>query len=106
MNRNIIFFAWNRSIPGREETSGQHFDEFVAYLGAQAQSGAIQRTGQGLVQLSPVGGRARLVPGEFVGDKDHLVQRRCLCLERRVAADSAQHTSILVAKDVLGDYGR
>ena len=42
MNRNIIFFAWNRSIPGREETSGQHFDEFVAYLGAQAQSGAIQ----------------------------------------------------------------
>ena len=42
MNRNLIFFAWNRSIPGREETSGQHFDEFVAYLGAQAQSGAIQ----------------------------------------------------------------
>ena len=42
MGRNIIFFAWNRSIPGREETSGQHFDEFVAYLGAQAQSGVIQ----------------------------------------------------------------
>jgi len=42
MARNVIFFAWNRSIPGREQTSSAHFDEFVAYLGGQAQSGAIQ----------------------------------------------------------------
>lgn len=42
MDRNIIFFAWNRAVPGREQTSGQHFDEFVAYLEAKAQSGAIQ----------------------------------------------------------------
>jgi hypothetical protein len=41
MDRNIIFFAWNRSIPGREQVSGAHFNEFVAYLGAQAQAGAI-----------------------------------------------------------------
>jgi hypothetical protein len=54
MDRNIIFFAWNRSIPGREETSGKHFDEFVAYLGAQAQSGAIQ--GFDVVFLDPHGG--------------------------------------------------
>jgi hypothetical protein len=54
MDRNIIFFAWNRSIPGREGTSGQHFDEFVAYLGAQAQSGAIQ--GFDAILLDPHGG--------------------------------------------------
>ena len=54
MDRNIIFFAWNRSIPGREETSGKHFDDFVAYLSAQAQSGAIQ--GFDVVFLDPHGG--------------------------------------------------
>ena len=42
MDRNAIFFAWNRSIPGREQTSGQHFEDFVGYLTAQAQSGAIE----------------------------------------------------------------
>jgi len=42
MDRNAIFFAWNRSIPGREQTSSQHFEEFVAYLTGQAQAGAIQ----------------------------------------------------------------
>ena len=54
MDRNVIFFAWNRSIPGREETSGQHFEEFVAYLGAQAQAGAIQ--GFEVCFLDPHGG--------------------------------------------------
>jgi hypothetical protein len=29
---NAIFFGWNRSIPGRERLSAQHFDDFVAYL--------------------------------------------------------------------------
>lgn len=42
MDRNAIFFAWNRSIPGREQTSSQHFEEFVGYLTGQAQAGAIQ----------------------------------------------------------------
>ena len=42
MDRNTIFFAWNRSIPGREQISGEHFGEFVAYLGERAQSGEIQ----------------------------------------------------------------
>jgi len=28
MDRNTIFFAWNRSIPGREQVSGQHFEGF------------------------------------------------------------------------------
>ncbi len=42
MHRNAIFFAWNRSIPGREQISGKHFDEFVNYLGGQAKAGTIQ----------------------------------------------------------------
>lgn len=32
MDSNIVFFAWNRSIPGREHLSGEHFTEFVQYL--------------------------------------------------------------------------
>jgi hypothetical protein len=32
---NAIFFGWNRSMPGRERLSAQHFDEFVAYLTAE-----------------------------------------------------------------------
>jgi len=42
MDRNSIFFAWNRSIPGRETLSGAHFEEFVAFLQGKAQTGAIQ----------------------------------------------------------------
>jgi hypothetical protein len=42
MDRNVIFFAWNRSVPGRELISSQHFEEFVGYLGGLAQAGAIQ----------------------------------------------------------------
>ena len=41
MSANVIFFAWNRSIPGREETSAQHFQEFVGYLQEQQQAGTI-----------------------------------------------------------------
>jgi hypothetical protein len=29
MNSNVIFFGWNRSIPGRERLSAAHFSEFV-----------------------------------------------------------------------------
>ena len=42
MGSNIVFFAWNRSIPGREHTSAEHFDEFVSYLGGLQQSSVIQ----------------------------------------------------------------
>ena len=59
MARNVIFFAWNRSIPGREQISGAHFDEFVAYLGSQAQSGTIQ--GFDVVLLDNHGGRPERV---------------------------------------------
>ena len=54
MERNAVFFAWNRSVPGREEASGTHFDEFVGYLSAQAQAGTIQ--GFDVVFLDPHGG--------------------------------------------------
>jgi hypothetical protein len=39
---NMILFGWNRSIPGREKVSAQHFEEFVKYLGGLQQKGAIQ----------------------------------------------------------------
>jgi len=42
MAANVIMFGWNRSIPGREKVSGQHFGEFVEYLGGLQQKGAIQ----------------------------------------------------------------
>lgn len=41
MGTNIVLFAWNRSIPGREQISSEHFNEFVAYLTGLQQSGAI-----------------------------------------------------------------
>ena len=28
MSSNVIFFGWNRSIPGRERLSAEHFGEF------------------------------------------------------------------------------
>jgi hypothetical protein len=54
VERNVILFAWDRAIPGREQTSGTHFDEFVEYLTSKAQSGAIQ--GFDVVFLDPHGG--------------------------------------------------
>jgi hypothetical protein len=42
MSTNAVFFAWNRSIPGRERMSGEHFQQFVQYLGGLKQSGTIQ----------------------------------------------------------------
>lgn len=41
MGSNLILFGWNRSIPGREQLSAKHFEDFVAYLTAQQQQGAI-----------------------------------------------------------------
>ena len=42
MGSNVILFGWNRSIPGREKVSAQHFEEFVKYLGGLQQKGTIQ----------------------------------------------------------------
>ena len=42
MSSNALFFGWNRSIPGREKISAEHFSSFVQYLGALQQKGTIQ----------------------------------------------------------------
>ena len=42
MSSNVIFFGWNRSIPGREQLSAAHFGEFAQYLGGLQQSGTIE----------------------------------------------------------------
>jgi hypothetical protein len=42
MGSNVIFFGWDRAVPGREQLAGQHFQEFVQYLGGQQAQGAIQ----------------------------------------------------------------
>jgi hypothetical protein len=42
MSPNAIFFAWNRSIPGRERLSAEHFQDFSKYLGGLKQSGTIE----------------------------------------------------------------
>ncbi|MEO8306036.1 MAG: hypothetical protein ABI724_18145 [Betaproteobacteria bacterium] len=41
MSSNVVFFAWNRSIPGREHVSAEHFQQFVGYLAGLQQKGAI-----------------------------------------------------------------
>ena len=41
MGSNVLLFGWNRSIPGREKMSAQHFEEFVTYLSGLQQKGAI-----------------------------------------------------------------
>ena len=41
MASNVVFFAWNRSIPGRERVSAEHFGQFVQYLAGLQKSGAI-----------------------------------------------------------------
>lgn len=42
MATNAVLFAWNRSIPGREKLSAEHFAEFMQYLGGLQVQGAIQ----------------------------------------------------------------
>jgi hypothetical protein len=42
MSANAIVFAWNRSLPGREGLSSEHFNDFVAYLGALQKAGSIE----------------------------------------------------------------
>lgn len=42
MSDNVIVFGWNRSLPGREMVSAQHFQEFTEYLGTQQRNGLIE----------------------------------------------------------------
>ena len=41
MGSNAVFFAWNRSIPGREQVSAQHFKDFVQFLTESQKKGSI-----------------------------------------------------------------
>lgn len=41
MSSNAIFFGWNRSLPGRERLSAEHFQQFVQYLAGLQQGGSI-----------------------------------------------------------------
>ena len=54
MSPNVIVFGWNRSIPGRERRSAEHFQEFVQYLGGLREKGTIQSFD--VVLLDPHGG--------------------------------------------------
>lgn len=54
MGNNIIFFGWNRPVPGREQMGAEHFQEFLGYLGGLQQSGSIESFDT--VLLTPHGG--------------------------------------------------
>jgi hypothetical protein len=54
MSSNVVVFAWNRSIPGRERKSAEHFQEFLQYLGGLQKKGTIQAFDP--VFLDPHGG--------------------------------------------------
>ena len=42
MSSNVIFFGWNRPVPGRERMSAEHFQTFGEYLATQQRKGVIQ----------------------------------------------------------------
>jgi len=54
MSSNTLLFGWNRSLPGRESLSQQHFGQFYEYLGGLQSSGAIDSFDT--VFLEPHGG--------------------------------------------------
>jgi hypothetical protein len=54
MSSNCVLVGWNRSVPGREMSGAQHFQEFTEYLGAQQGNGAI--TSFEAVFMDPHGG--------------------------------------------------
>ena len=65
MAPNLILFAWNRSLPGRESLSAQHFQDFGKYLASQNAAGVI--TGFEPVFLEPNAGTTNgffLIRGE------------------------------------------
>lgn len=54
MSTDVIFYGWNRSVPGREQMSAQHFQEYIGWLAGLQQSGAIDS--YEVVLLNPHGG--------------------------------------------------
>jgi len=54
MSSNALFFGWNRSIPGREGHSAEHFTQFSQWLTDQQKKGQITRFSP--VFLQPHGG--------------------------------------------------
>ena len=42
MSNHVLFFGWNRSVPGRESISAAHFQEFLQYLGGLQAAGGIE----------------------------------------------------------------
>jgi hypothetical protein len=54
MGTNVVFVGWDRPTPGRERMATALFQEFMQYLGAQQQSGAIRSFDS--VFLNPHGG--------------------------------------------------
>ena len=69
MSSNLILFGWNRSIPGREQISVEHFGDFIQYLTGLQNEGAIDSFEP--ILLSPHGGDLN---GFFLirGDNDKL----------------------------------
>lgn len=51
MDQNAVFFSWDRSLPGREQLSAQHFQDFMQYLTAQKQAGNIDSFDPALFEL-------------------------------------------------------
>jgi len=54
MSSNVLVFAWNRPLPGRENLSARHFQEFTEYLGAEQRRGTVESFES--VLLEPHGG--------------------------------------------------
>jgi hypothetical protein len=69
MSTEVIFYGWNRSVPGREQMSATHFQEYLGYLAGLQQNGAIASFE--VVLLRPHGGDLN---GFFLirGDTDQL----------------------------------
>lgn len=42
MTDNVLFFGWNHPVIGREKMAGEHFQEFLQYLGGLQKKGTIQ----------------------------------------------------------------
>jgi len=41
MENQVIFFGWNRTVPGREQIAVEDFQEFLGYMSGLQESGAI-----------------------------------------------------------------
>ena len=54
MSTGAILFGWNRPIPGREQMSAQHFQDYLGYLTGLQGNGAIDSFE--VVLLNPHGG--------------------------------------------------